>query len=290
MHVSDDEHPIDPRRELASLAQALRGQLELLGDAGVAVLPNAPTKPRAPVATAAPPLPIATQPAASITRSSVTSDERPAPVTASAGPHTGFPPGPEALEAVRLDLGDCTRCKLHAHRTKLVFGVGNPKADILFVGEGPGEDEDKRGEPFVGRAGQLLTRIIEDGMGLRRADVYICNIVKCRPPQNREPEADEIATCLPFLERQIAAVAPKVIVTLGRPSTSTLLGKPVAITKLRGKWHEYRGVPLMPTYHPAYVLRQYTAEVRRHVWEDMKEVLRRVGREPPPPRRGQADG
>ncbi|MFN7950979.1 MAG: uracil-DNA glycosylase [bacterium] len=195
-----------------------------------------------------------------------------------------------SLADVQAELGDCTRCKLHKGRTKLVFGTGNPHADIVFVGEGPGEDEDKQGEPFVGRAGQLLTRIIEDGMGLARSDVYICNIVKCRPPQNREPERDEIDACLPFLAQQIAAIGPKVVVTLGRPSTSTLLGRAVSISSVRGKWFDYRGVPLMPTFHPAYVLRRYTPEVRRQVWEDMKEVLRKIGREPPTPRRGSALG
>ncbi|MBK7977195.1 MAG: uracil-DNA glycosylase [Deltaproteobacteria bacterium] len=281
MHPSDDESPIDPRRELAALASLVRGQLELLGEAGVATIPGATAPRRVPIGVPEEKL----RPTPTVAPATAGGDAA-APTLAASAPQVGDRPrGPAALEAVRLDLGDCTRCKLHTHRTKLVFGVGNPEAEILFVGEGPGEDEDKRGEPFVGRAGQLLTRIIEDGMGLERSDVYICNIVKCRPPQNREPERDEIATCLPFLERQIAAVAPKVIVSLGRPSTSTLLGRHVAITALRGKWQEYRGIPLMPTYHPAYVLRQYTADVRRHVWEDMKEVLRRIGREAPAPRR-----
>lgn len=286
MHARDDEPPSDVRRELASLASLVRGQLELLGEAGVSAIPSAGVPARATTSVAErPPL---ERPTPSTRAHPATPAERPPGMPALAPPPlVTVARGAAALEAVRLDLGECTRCKLHAHRTKLVFGVGDPEAEILFVGEGPGEDEDKRGEPFVGRAGQLLTRIIEDGMGLRRSDVYICNIVKCRPPQNREPERDEIASCMPFLERQIAAVGPKVIVTLGRPSTSTLLGKHVAITTLRGKWQEYRGVPLMPTYHPAYVLRQYTPEVRRHVWEDMKEVLRRVGREPPSARRGQ---
>jgi DNA polymerase len=180
------------------------------------------------------------------------------------------------LDEVRERLGDCTRCALSGGRTHIVFGDGNPDADILFVGEGPGAEEDKRGVPFVGRAGELLTRMIERGMGIARADVYICNIVKCRPPGNREPLPPEIAACRPFLDAQIDAVAPKVIVTLGRPATGLLLGRDVSITRVRGVWHEYRGFPLMPTFHPAFILRQYTEENRRLVWEDLKAALARA--------------
>jgi DNA polymerase len=184
---------------------------------------------------------------------------------------------PLTLEAIRARIGECTRCRLHEKRTRIVFGEGNPRAEILFIGEGPGEEEDRQGRPFVGRAGKLLTDIIL-GMKLRREDVYIANIVKCRPPGNRDPEPDEIATCSPFLLDQIRAIGPKAIVTLGRPSTSTLLGRPVQITRVRGVWHEFQGVPLMPTYHPAFVLRQYTPKIRGEVWEDMKKVLERIGR------------
>jgi DNA polymerase len=180
------------------------------------------------------------------------------------------------LDEVRERLGDCTRCALSQGRTHIVFGDGNPDADILFVGEGPGAEEDKRGVPFVGRAGELLTRMIERGMGIARADVYICNIVKCRPPGNREPLPPEIAACRPFLDAQIDAVAPKVIVTLGRPATGLLLGRDVSITRVRGVWHEYRGFPLMPTFHPAFILRQYTEENRRLVWGDLKAALARA--------------
>jgi DNA polymerase len=180
-----------------------------------------------------------------------------------------------SLEAVRAELGECTRCGLHAKRTQIVFGDGNPDADILFVGEGPGENEDRQGLPFVGRAGELLTQMIEKGLEIPRSSVYICNIVKCRPPGNRTPLPDEIATCSPFLDGQIAAVKPKVIVALGKPATSMLLGHEVAITRVRGTWHEYRGIPLMPTLHPAYVLRQYTAETRKNVWSDLKAALAR---------------
>ncbi len=179
------------------------------------------------------------------------------------------------LEQVREALGECTRCRLCEGRNRIVFGDGNPQADLLFVGEGPGADEDRQGLPFVGRAGELLTSMIEKGLGISRRDVYICNIVKCRPPGNRTPLADEVAACRPFLDGQIAAVAPKVIVALGKPATSLLLGRDVPITRVRGRWHEYRGIPLMPTYHPAFVLRQYTVENRRLVWEDLKAALAR---------------
>jgi DNA polymerase len=190
------------------------------------------------------------------------------------------PSGPRpTLEQVREELGDCTRCPLSAGRNTIVFGDGNAAADILFVGEGPGAEEDKRGLPFVGRAGELLTRMIERGMGIPRSEVYICNIVKCRPPGNREPAPNEIAACRPFLDAQIEAVAPKVIVSLGRPATSLLLGRDVSITRLRGTWQEYRGTPLMPTFHPAFVLRQYTEENRRLVWQDLKAALTRAGGE-----------
>ena len=179
------------------------------------------------------------------------------------------------LESVREALGDCTRCRLSEGRTRLVFGDGNPQADLMFVGEGPGQQEDRQGLPFVGRAGELLTQMIENGLGIARRDVYICNVVKCRPPDNRTPLADEVATCSPYLDGQIAAVKPKVIVALGKPAASLLLGREVAITRVRGTWHEYKKIPLMPTFHPAYILRQYTAENRRKVWEDLKAALAR---------------
>jgi DNA polymerase len=182
---------------------------------------------------------------------------------------------PPTLEAVRDHLGDCTRCSLCEGRQTIVFGDGNPEADLMFIGEGPGEQEDRRGLPFVGRAGELLTQMIEKGIGIRRRDVYICNIVKCRPPRNRTPLPPEVSACRPFLDGQILAVAPKVIVTLGKPAASLLLDREIAITRLRGTWHEYRGIPLMPTLHPAYLLRQYTPENRRAVWQDLQAALER---------------
>lgn len=179
------------------------------------------------------------------------------------------------LDALRAHIGDCQRCKLAGGRTNLVFGVGNPNADLMFVGEGPGADEDQQGEPFVGRAGQLLTEIITKGMKLRREDVYIANVVKCRPPGNRNPEPDEIASCMPFLARQIDLVQPRVIVALGTFAVQTLLGIKTPISRLRGQWHEYRGVKLMPTFHPAYLLR--TPGDKRLVWADIKLVMNELG-------------
>jgi DNA polymerase len=199
-----------------------------------------------------------------------------APGAPADAPPTAAPPAwgeHPTLDAVRAVLGDCRRCALCERRTKIVFGDGHPDADILFVGEGPGENEDLQGLPFVGRAGELLTQMIEKGMGIPRSDVYICNIVKCRPPNNRNPLPPEVAACRPFLDGQIDAVAPRVIVSLGKPAASLLLGRDVAITRLRGTWQSYRGIPLMPTLHPAFVLRQYTAENRRAVWEDLKKAL-----------------
>jgi uracil-DNA glycosylase len=176
----------------------------------------------------------------------------------------------EALTAVRADIGDCTRCKLHRlGRRQIVFGVGNPQAELMFVGEGPGADEDAQGEPFVGRAGQLLTKIIE-AIGMRREDVYIANVIKCRPPQNRNPEPDEVAQCEPFLFRQIDTIKPKVIVALGKFAAQSLLRTSDPITRLRGREYKYREAVLMPTYHPAYLLRAPSA--KRDVWEDMKRV------------------
>ncbi len=183
------------------------------------------------------------------------------------------------LEELRAFIGDCQRCKLAPLRTHLVFGVGNPEADLMFVGEAPGADEDARGEPFVGRAGQLLTDIIERGMGLRRADVYICNVIKCRPPDNRNPEADEVAACEPFLMRQIDLVQPRAIVALGTFAVQALLKVKTPISRLRGNWHEVRGVKLMPTFHPAYLLR--SPGEKRVVWQDIQEVMKLLGIETP---------
>ena len=176
----------------------------------------------------------------------------------------------DALAAIRDDIGDCTRCKLHTlGRQQIVFGVGNPDADLMFIGEAPGADEDVQGIPFVGRAGQLLTKIIE-AIDLKREDVYIANVIKCRPPGNRNPEPDEIARCEPFLFKQIDSIKPKVIVTLGKFAAQTLLRTEDPISRIRGRVFDYRGARLIPTFHPAYLLRNPSS--KREVWEDMKLV------------------
>jgi uracil-DNA glycosylase family 4 len=187
-----------------------------------------------------------------------------------------------SLEALREVLGDCRRCKLCKGRKNIVFGVGNPNARLMFVGEGPGEDEDMQGEPFVGKAGALLTDIITKGMGLARSDVYIANVVKCRPPNNRDPEPDEIVACEPFLKRQVALVGPEVIVSLGKFATQVLLGDRTPISRRRGQWHQYEGRPLMPTFHPAYLLR--TPSDKGLVWADIKLVMERLGIPLPAPK------
>jgi uracil-DNA glycosylase family 4 len=180
-----------------------------------------------------------------------------------------------SLEDLRGAIGDCMRCKLAPHRTHLVFGVGNPRARLVFVGEAPGRDEDRQGEPFVGRAGQLLTEIITKGMKLARGDVYIANVIKCRPPENRNPEPDEVASCEPFLLRQLELIGPEVIVALGKFAAQTLLRSKTPITQLRGRWYDYHGIRLMPTFHPAYLLRN--PGDKRLVWEDIQQVMRALG-------------
>lgn len=175
----------------------------------------------------------------------------------------------KTLEAIREELGDCRRCPLHRGRTNIVFGVGNPNAELMFVGEAPGHDEDLQGEPFVGRAGQLLTKIIL-AMGMKREEVYIGNINKCRPPNNRAPLPDEVEACLPFIKAQIEAIQPRVIVCLGAVAFQNLLQTGEKITRVRGQWREFMGIKVMPTYHPAFLLRN--PNMKRAVWEDMKKV------------------
>jgi len=185
------------------------------------------------------------------------------------------PGAPDRLAEISADIGECTRCKLSERRTNIVFGVGSASAGLMFIGEGPGADEDAQGEPFVGRAGKKLDEMIK-AIGLQRKDVYIANIVKCRPPGNRDPEKDEIATCVKFLYDQIEAIRPKVIVTLGSPSTKTLLNTKIGITKIRGEWQDFRGIAVMPTFHPAYLLRVYTLENRKKVFSDLKAARERM--------------
>jgi len=180
----------------------------------------------------------------------------------------------DTLERIREDLGECTRCQLHLQRNKIVFGVGNPRAELVFVGEGPGHDEDMQGVPFVGRAGKLLTQMIE-AMGLQRELVYICNVVKCRPPENRKPEDVEMATCSPFLYRQLDVIRPKAIVCLGATAAQALLKTKDSISRFRGKWFDYRGTKLLVTYHPAYLLRNPAA--KGDVWKDLQQVMAHLG-------------
>lgn len=249
----------DPRQELAALVSALRGRVAWHARAGAWGAPAAPT-------------PRGDAPAAD-------------PAMAEPGEARQDHSVRLGLAEVRAELGDCTRCKLARTRNQIVFGVGAEDAPLMFVGEAPGADEDRLGEPFVGRAGELLDRMIE-AMGWTRGTVYIANTTKCRPPGNRNPEPDELAACTPFLRAQIDAIRPRVIVALGRPAANTLLGTDAPISALRGRWHEARGVKVMPTFHPAFLLRQ--PDRKRDAWADLKLViaeLDRLGvRSPNPPR------
>jgi DNA polymerase len=244
---------------LVEMARALRAYVEYQRELGELGWPRAAVAPAAAsgVPDAPPPSPVA--------RAEPTSRDL----------FTSGLAGVRTLEDLRGEIGDCRRCKLAPHRTHLVFGVGNPRARLAFVGEAPGRDEDLKGEPFVGRAGQLLTEIITKGMKLRREDVYIANVIKCRPPENRNPEPDEVASCEPFLLRQLELIGPEVIVALGKFAVQTLLRSKSPITQLRGRWHDYHGIRLMPTFHPAYLLRN--PGDKRLVWEDIQKVMRALG-------------
>ncbi|MBF6567813.1 MAG: uracil-DNA glycosylase [Candidatus Binataceae bacterium] len=259
---------LDPDRKL--LLATLRDYVEQLREEGLEGVPCAPKTSAAPsarIARAGTPTPSAAQ---------VPPGNSPNP--SGAAEILAKYPGLEncnTLEAMRDFIGDCRRCKLAPERINLVFGVGNPKAELMFVGEAPGADEDARGEPFVGRAGQLLTDIIERGMGIARSEVYICNVIKCRPPGNRNPEPEEVAACEPFLIRQIGLVKPRAIVGLGTFAVQALLKVKTPISKLRGAWHEVHGIKLMPTFHPAYLLRNPAD--KRLVWSDIQEVMKLLG-------------
>ncbi len=193
----------------------------------------------------------------------------------------GLAPENDTLDAIRLDIGDCKRCRLCENRMSIVFGSGNEGAKLVFVGEGPGADEDEQGVPFVGRAGQLLTQMIDntaakEGIPIGRKDVYICNVVKCRPPENRTPLPDEMATCGQFLYRQLTTIKPKAICALGGTAMKALLNNKEGITKVRGQWRKWRDIPVMITYHPSYLLRQYNQQARREAWEDLKTLFHYV--------------
>jgi DNA polymerase len=190
----------------------------------------------------------------------------------------GLAPENDTLEQIQADIGDCRRCRLSQSRNRIVFGVGNPAAKLVLVGEGPGADEDEQGIPFVGRAGQLLTQMIEgtaarEGIPLKRADVYICNVVKCRPPENRTPLPDEMEICGEFLFRQLSVIRPKAICALGSTAAKAVLGTKDGVTRLRGQWHKWREIPVMVTYHPSYLLRPYNQNAKREAWDDLKKVL-----------------
>jgi DNA polymerase len=193
-------------------------------------------------------------------------------------PLPSLSPSNDTLIQIGQDIGECTRCQLHKGRNKIVFGDGSPEAKLVFVGEGPGADEDAQGIPFVGRAGQLLTQMIEgtakkEGIPLQRSDVYICNVVKCRPPENRTPEPEEMQICGQFLFRQLQVIKPKAICALGSTAAKALLGGKDGVTRLRGKWHKWHDIPLIVTYHPSYLLRAYNVEAKREAWEDLKKAL-----------------
>jgi DNA polymerase len=253
----------DIQRELLDIVTQIRTHLEYRKALGVNSIELIPTGTASPTAVDAPSTVNTAQTAAPRTEN-VPETEKPA-LSQSAG-----------LTAVRAELGECTRCKLCKVRKTIVFGEGNPSAVLVFVGEGPGYEEDQQGRPFVGAAGQLLTDIIVKGMKLRREDVYICNIVKCRPPDNRNPEPDEIEACEPFLIKQFQAIKPKFIVALGNVAVKTLLKTKEGITSLRGRWQTYQGIPLMPTFHPAYLLRNPAD--KKLVWEDIKKVIAEMER------------
>jgi DNA polymerase len=274
----------DEREELRALTAQLRTNLAARGRSGLVGVSKRPS-PRAPSAVAdaaslasvvaAAPVSIAAPPAAAA-----------APGDPEDDADTGAPRGAAGLAIVREELGDCQRCKLAPSRQNLVFGVGNPDAHLVFVGEAPGADEDAQGEPFVGKAGQLLTKMIE-AMGYAREDVYICNVLKCRPPGNRNPEPDEVAQCEPFLKKQLAAIRPRMIVALGKFAVQCLLRDDSPISRLRGGLRTYEGIPLMPTFHPAYLLRDPSK--KKLAWEDLKAVnaaLAKVGISPPRPPAG----
>ena len=264
---------LDPRRELSYLARAFAQQLEVAQRRGQRWVGGGPAPRQRPLervddaVDAAAAVPVVRVDAAPNEPEAPVWQEQPgiAPVMSAALP--------SGLDGLRAELGDCQRCRLAAGRRNLVFGVGNPQADLLFVGEAPGRDEDLQGEPFVGAAGQLLTKMIR-AMGLERDEVYICNILKCRPPENRDPRPDEVAACEPFLRRQIDTIAPRFIIAMGNFAAKTLLRTDTGITRLRGTFATYQGVPLMPTFHPAYLLRN--AEAKRPAWSDLQAVMARM--------------
>ena len=279
--------PEDIREEIAGIARQLEEQLRFYREIGITDIGGAGNalKPAAVADSRAEAVPVAVQNLAEPVEDEPVMPKKKPPVeqaglfgdiltdAPSAQPKGAALPVIEAqdvsLEAIREDIGECVRCKLHEHRNNIVFGEGNPKAKLVFIGEGPGADEDATGRPFVGRAGQLLEKIIQ-AIGLKREDVYISNVVKCRPPGNRTPERDEVATCEQFLFRQLALIRPRVIVALGSPAFQCILRTKETITRARGEWRDWNGIKVMPTFHPAYLLR--SPDKKREAWDDMKKV------------------
>lgn len=284
--------PLNANDELAGLVRTVRQRLESLGRAGIERIPAPPRLERR-VLVVEPPAPTPNEvrtvtPPAAPPRPPVAA--APAPMVLPAASLFGdpeldasaVPPAerPARLAALKEEVARCERCPhLAASRTQTVFGVGSPTARLMFIGEAPGAEEDRTGEPFVGRAGQLLTDMITKGMGLKRSDVYIANILKSRPPENRDPEPPEIANCLPYLEQQLAIIRPEFLCLLGRISAQTLLQTALSMGRLRGKWHRYRGILTIVTYHPAYLLRNPAA--KKDTWEDLQMLMKQMGIAPP---------
>ena len=251
--------------------ETLRRYLEFYRDLGIKSLYGSASAP----STTVPSVPV---PSVSVPSMPQRNRPAPAPAPIADAPLPPMTPAGETLLQILEDIGDCKRCKLHEGRNKLVFGVGNEHSPLVFVGEGPGADEDAQGIPFVGKAGQLLTQMIEgtarkEGMPIKREDIYICNVVKCRPPGNRTPEPEEMATCGEFLFRQLVAIRPKAICALGGTAARALTGHKEGVMKMRGKWFQWRDIPVMVTYHPSFLLRQYNQDAKREAWEDLKKVL-----------------
>ena len=282
----------DPNQRLRGLLAQCRVALADQASLGLVGVPAGALGPHAARIARGGDVPVPLAPLVGQARSALPAARAPAAAAASSASQAALPIRPASpggrptLSAVRAHLGDCTRCPLHQTRTQIVFGIGSPTARLVFVGEGPGRDEDLQGEPFVGEAGRLLDRMLA-AMGTRRDDVYIANIVKCRPPKNRPPEAMEAERCLPFLIEQLASIGPECVVALGRIAMEHLLGRPVRISKERGRWLSFAGplgdVPLMPTFHPAYLLRNPAD--KKLVWQDLQAVMAQLDMPPPTARK-----
>lgn len=263
--------------------ESLKRNLEFYRDLGIRQLNIPPTAIAAPSPAARPANAVRPAPARTVSAPPQPPPQAPSPRPATITMPSLLPVAPDGdtLDKISAEIGDCRRCRLCEKRNKIVFGSGNPEAKLVFVGEGPGADEDASGLPFVGRAGQLLTQMIDgtaakEGLTIRRPDVYICNVVKCRPPENRTPLPDEMEICGQFLFRQLLTIQPKAICVLGGTAAKALLGTREGITKLRGNWQNWRGIQVMPTYHPSFLLRPYSQNAKRESWEDLKKVLHYV--------------